>query len=162
PQVCVIKFQRYHDMKNVYRTRLEKEKKELARQEDDAYWVSRTNYRFYEIIDRIQRIRLQVHKIVWNKLFDTNIVAVSYSDFVRLRSEMEREKKKKRRQFMQKRYGIRATWHYRQDLVRPGRIHGFDYDAYNENKLDDPDSYNENMSDDHDSYYEDNPDNPDN
>ncbi|MGI0093174.1 MAG: hypothetical protein ACREA8_03655, partial [Nitrosotalea sp.] len=37
PQVCVIKFQRYQDMKNVYRTRLEKEKKELARQEDDAY-----------------------------------------------------------------------------------------------------------------------------
>ena len=161
PQVCVIKFQRYHDMKNVYRTRLEKEKKDLARQEDDVYWVSRTNYRFYEIIDRIQKIRKQVHKIVWDKLFETNLVAISYNDFVKLRSEMEREKKRKRRQFLQKRYGIRATWHYRQDLVRPGRIHGFDYDAYNENKLDDPDSYHENISDDPDTYRETNLDNPD-
>jgi hypothetical protein len=162
PQVCVIKFQRYQDMKNIYRIRLEKKKEELARQESDAYWASRTNYRFYEIIERIRKIRRQVHKITWNKLFETNLVAISYSDFVKLRSEMEREKKKKRRQFMQKRYGIKATWHYRKDLVRPGRRHGFDYDAYNENKLDDPDSYHENMSDDPDLYYKNEIDTPDN
>ncbi|HEX5457142.1 MAG TPA: hypothetical protein VFX64_02010 [Candidatus Nitrosotalea sp.] len=161
PQVCVIKFQRYQDMENIYRIRLDKKKEDLARQESDAYWASRTNYRFYEIMERIQKIRKQVHKITWNKLFETNLVAISYSDFVKLRSEMEREKKRKRRQFMQKRYGIRATWRYRQDLVRPGRRHGFDYDAYNENKLDDPDSYHDNMSNDYDAYNENNLDNPD-
>jgi hypothetical protein len=113
PQVCVIKFQRYQDMKSIYRIRLEKKKEELARQESDAYWASRTNYGFYEIIERIQKIRRQVHKITWNKLFETNLVAISYSDFVKLRSEMKKERKRKRRQFLQKRYGIRATWRYR-------------------------------------------------
>jgi hypothetical protein len=149
-QVCVIKFQRYQDMKNIYRMRLEKEKKALARQESDAYWASRTNYRFDVLIDRINSIKKQIHKIVWNKLFETNLVAISYSDFVKLRSEKEREKKRKRRQFLRKRYGIRATWRYRKDLVRSGRRYEYDYDSYHENKLDDPESYYENNLENHD------------
>lgn len=159
-QVCVIKFQTYQDMKNVYRIRLEKKKEELARQESDAYWASRTNYRFYEIIDHIQRIRKQVHKIVWTKLFETNLVAVPYSDFVKLRSEKEREKKRKRRKFLQKRYGIKATWQYRKDLVR-SKSKGYDYDSHYENMLDDPDSYLESKLGDPDLYHENKLDNPD-
>lgn len=160
PQVCVIKFQRYQDMKNIYRIRLEKKKEELARQESDAYWASRTNYRFYEIIDRIQRIRKQVHKITWTKLFETNLVAVQYSDFVKLRSEKEREKKRKRRKFLQKRYGIRATWQYRKDLVR-SKSKGYDYDSQYESMLDDPDSYLESKLDHSNLYHENKLDNPD-
>ncbi|HET7337712.1 MAG TPA: hypothetical protein VFJ23_07460 [Candidatus Nitrosotalea sp.] len=160
PQVCIIKFQTYQDMKNIYRIRLEKKKEELARQERDAYWASRTNYRFYEIIDRIQRIRKQVHKITWTKLFETNLVAVPYSDFVKLRSEKEREKKRKRRKFLQKRYGIRATWQYRKDLVR-SKSKGYDYDSHYENILDDPDSYLESKLDNSNLYHENKLDNPD-
>lgn len=160
PQICTIKFQRYYDMKDVYRIRLEKKKEELARQECDACWASRTNYRFYEIIDQIQRIRKQVHKIVWTKLFETNLVAVSYSDFVKLRSEKEREKKRKRRKFLQKRYGIRATWQYRKDLVR-SKSKGYDYDSQYENMLDDPDSYLESKLDNPDLYHENKLDNQD-
>src|SRR5574337_130488 len=37
PQACVIKFQRYQDMKEIYKIRLAKKKEELARQESDAY-----------------------------------------------------------------------------------------------------------------------------
>lgn len=159
PQACVIKFQRYQDMKEIYKIRLEKEKEELARQERDAYWASRTNYRFYEIIDQIQRIRKQVHKITWIKLFETNLVAVQYSDFVKLRSEKERETKRKRRQFLQKRYGIRATWQYRKDLVR-SKSKGYDYDSHYENMLDDPDSYLESRLDNPDLYHENKLDNP--
>jgi hypothetical protein len=159
-QVCVIKFQRYQDMKNIYRIQLEKKKEELARQERDAYWASRTNYRFYEIIDHIQRIRKQVHKIAWTKLFETNLVAVQYSDFVNLRSEKEREKKRKRHQFLQKRYGIRATWQYRKDLVR-SKSKGYDYDSQYESMLDDPDSYLESRLDNSNLYHENKLDNPD-
>lgn len=158
-QACVIKFQRYQDMKNIYRIRLEKKKEELARQESDAYWASRTNYRFYEIIDQIQGIRKQVHKIVWTKLFETNLVAVQYSDFVKLRSEKEKEKKRKRHQFLQKRYGIRATWQYRKDLVR-SKSKGYDYDSQYENMLDDPDSYLESRLDHPDLHYKNNLDDP--
>ncbi|NHI02324.1 hypothetical protein DYY67_2006 [Candidatus Nitrosotalea sp. TS] len=153
PQACVIKFQRYQDMKKLYQKKLAKKKEDLARQESDAYWNTRNRPSYYDVImDRIGYERKHVHKLVWNRLFQMNLVAVSYTDFVKLRATMEREKKKKRKQFLQKRYGSRATWRYRRDLVRYGKRHGYDYDARMENMLDDPDAYRENMLDDPQTY----------
>jgi hypothetical protein len=156
PQVYVIKFQRYQDMKEIYKIRLAKKKEELARQESDAYWNTRNRSFNYDIImDRINYARKHIRRLVWNHLLQMNLVVVSYSDFVKLRATMERERKKKRRQFLQKRYGNRTTWSYRKDFVKRGRKYGYDYDSYYENKLDDPDSYLENRLDNPDSYHED-------
>ncbi|MGI0069091.1 MAG: hypothetical protein ACREAN_02415 [Nitrosopumilaceae archaeon] len=147
-QACVIKFQRYRDMKDLYRKKLARKKEELAKQESDAYWATRNNQLNYDVtMKRINFERKNVHRLVWNKLEQMNLVAVSYTDFVKLRVVMEREKKQKRKQFLQKRYGNRAMWRYRKNFVRSGR-RGYDYDAYRENKLDDPDSYIENKADD--------------
>ncbi len=161
PHDCVIKFQRYQDMKDLYRHRLAKKKEELARQESDAYWNTRNrSFNYGIIMDRINYARKHIHRLVWKRLLQMNLVAVSYSDFVKLRAEKEREKKRKRREFLQKRSGSRTTWRYRKDLVR-SRSKGYDYDTRHENMLDDPDTYNENRLDNHDTYYENELDNPD-
>jgi hypothetical protein len=161
PQVCVIKFQRYQDMKDLYRKRLASKKIVLTREESDAYWNTRNRTFNYDIImDRIRYARKHIHRLVWNRLLQMNLVAVSYSDFVKLRATMERERKKKRREFLQKRYGNRTTWRYRKDLVR-SKSKGCDHDSHYENMLDDPDSYLENRLDNLDSYHEDKLDNPD-
>lgn len=160
-QAYVIKFQRYQDMKEIYRTRLAKKKEELARQESDAYWNTRNRTFNYDIImDRIKYARKHIHRLVWNRLVQMNLVAISYSDFVKLRAEKERERKRRRREFLQKRYGSRTTWRYRRDLVR-SRNKGYDYDSHYENMLDDPDSYLESRLDDPDLYPENKLDNPD-
>ncbi|MDE1767302.1 MAG: hypothetical protein KGI27_13675 [Thaumarchaeota archaeon] len=163
---CVVKFQRYRDMKNLYSTKLARRRDELAKEESDAYWTTRNSPLNYDVaMKRISYDRKNMHRLVWNKLESMNLVAVSYTDFVRLRAEMEREKKRRRREFLQKRFGSKITWHYRKDLVRSGR-YGYDYDARREKMLDDPDSYVEAVSDDpelygtnssekKDSYYED-------
>ncbi|MDE1764194.1 MAG: hypothetical protein KGH88_08105 [Thaumarchaeota archaeon] len=163
----VIKFQRYHDMKKLYRAKLARRKEELAKEESNAYWNTRNSPLNYDIaMKRIQYVRKNIHRLVWNKLESMNLVAVSYSDFVKIRAEMERERKQKRRQFLQKRFGARSTWRYRKDIVRSGRRYGYDYDARRENILDDPDSYIEAKGDDpvlygeersesNDSYYKD-------
>ncbi|MGI0069385.1 MAG: hypothetical protein ACREAN_03915, partial [Nitrosopumilaceae archaeon] len=155
PEPCVIKFQRYQDMKKLYSARLEKKKEDLARQESDAYWSTRNKPSNYGIImDRINYERKNIHKLVWNRLLQMNLVAISYTDFVKLRSEKEREKKKKRKEFLQKRYGNRSTWQYRKDIVRTGKSYGYDYDARRESILDDPDAYLEAKSDDPELYGE--------
>ncbi|MGI0073704.1 MAG: hypothetical protein ACREA3_07830 [Nitrosotalea sp.] len=156
-QVCVIKFQIYRDMKNLYRARLARKKAELAKQESDAYWSTRNRPSYDIIMDRIRYEKKHIHRLVWNRLLQMNLVAISYTDFVKLRSEKEREKKRKRKQFLKKRYGSRSTWRYRRNLVRSGR-RGYDYDAYRENKLDNPDSYIENKADDPEYYNEPNTD----
>ena len=161
PQACVIKFQRYQDMKEIYKIRLAKKKEELARQESDAYWNTRNRPFNYDIImDRIRYARKHIHRLVWNHLLQMNLVTVSYSDFVKLRAEKERERKRRRREFLQKRHGSRTTWLYRKDLVR-SRSKGYDYDSHYENMLDDPDSYLESRLDDPDLYHENKLDNPD-
>ncbi|MDE1767265.1 MAG: hypothetical protein KGI27_13490 [Thaumarchaeota archaeon] len=162
--VCVIKFQRYHDMKNLYRAKLAQRKEYLAKEESDAYWTTRNSPLNYDVaMKRISYDRKNMHRLVWNKLESMNLVAVSYTDFVRLRAEMEREKKRKRKQFLQKRFGSKITWRYRKDLIRSGG-YGYDYDARREKILDDPDAYIEAANDDpelygdssrKDSYYED-------
>lgn len=162
--VCVIKFQRYRDMKDLYRAKIAQRKEELAKDESDAYWSTRNSPLNYDVMmKRMQHDRKNIHRLVWNKLESMNLVAVSYTDFVKLRAEMEREKKRKRRQFLQKRFGSKIKWSYRKDFVRSGR-YSYDYDARHENILDDPDSYIEAASDDpelygnssrKDSYYED-------
>ena len=169
PEVCVIKFQRYQDMKKLYRTRLEKKREDLARRESDAYWNTRNRPSYYDdTMDRIGYERKNMHRLVWNRLYEMNLVAVPYSDFVNLRAEMERDRKRKRREFLQKRFGARTTWRYRKDLVRYGKKHGYDYDARREKMLDDPDAYIEAKGDDpelygkersesKDSYYKDDP-----
>ncbi|MDE1862955.1 MAG: hypothetical protein KGI33_08595 [Thaumarchaeota archaeon] len=151
--VCVIKFQRYHDMKNLYRAKLAKRKEELAKEESDVYWATRNSPFNYDILMRgISYERKNVHRLVWNKLESMNLVAVSYTDFVKLRADMERGKKQKRRQFLKKRFGVRSTWRYRKDMVMSGISHGYDYDALRENMLDDPDSYTEAGGDDPELY----------
>jgi hypothetical protein len=168
PEACVIKFQRYQDMKKLYSKRLAKKREDLARRESDAYWNTRNRPSYYDVImDRIGYERKNMHRLVWNRLFQMNLVAVPYSDFVKLRGTMEREKKQKRKQYLQKRFGVRATWRYRKNIVRSGR-YSYDYDARRENMLDDPDSYTEARCDDpelygeersesKDSYHEDEP-----
>ncbi|MDE1861992.1 MAG: hypothetical protein KGI33_03660 [Thaumarchaeota archaeon] len=151
--VCVIKFQRYNDMKNLYRAKLAQRKEDLAKEESDAYWNTRNDPINYDVImKRISYERKNIHRLVWNKLESMNLVAVSYTDFVKLRGIMERKKKQKRKQFLKKRFGARSTWRYRKDVVRSGRRYGYDYDARRENMLDDPDSYMEAASDDPELY----------
>ncbi|MGI0069597.1 MAG: hypothetical protein ACREAN_05000, partial [Nitrosopumilaceae archaeon] len=150
--VCVIKFQRYHDMKNLYKAKLARRKEEIAKEESDAYWSTRNSPLNYDtLMRRLGYERKNVHRLVWNKLESMNLVAVSYTDFVKLRSEMEREKKQKRKQFLQKRFGSKARWYYRKDIVRSGR-YSYDYDAHREKILDDPDSYIEASADDPELY----------
>ncbi|MGB9003111.1 MAG: hypothetical protein WCC52_04830, partial [Nitrosotalea sp.] len=154
-EACIIKFQRYQDMKKLYRTRLGKKREELARRESEAYWNTRNRPSYYDVImDGIRYERKNIHRLVWNRLFKMNLVAISYSDFVKLRSEKERDKKRKKKQFLQERYGNRSTWRYRKDIVRSGKSYGYDYDARHENMLDDPDSYIEAKGDDPDLYGE--------
>jgi len=161
PQACVIKFQRYQDMKDLYKIRLAKKKEDLAREESDAYWNTRNRTFNYDVImDRINYARKHIHRLVWNRLLQMNLVAISYSDFVNLRTEKERERKRRRREFLQKRHGSRATWRYRRDLVR-SKSKGYDYDSHYENMLDDPDSYLESRLDDPNLYHENKLDNPD-
>lgn len=139
-QVCVIKFQRYQDMKKIYRQMLVKKKTDLAKEESDAYWTYRNNYATYDMmINRINSVRKQIHRIVWNGLVEMNLVSISYNDFVKIRAQKERERKRKRREFLSKRYGSKATWHYRKDLVRFGRRNSNNSDTYYEDKLDNPD-----------------------
>lgn len=108
--VCVIKFQRYHDMKSLYRAKLAQRKEDLAKEESNVYWSTRNNSFNYDILTRrLGHERKNVHRLVWNKLEQMNLVAVSYTDFAKLRSEMERGKKQKRKQFLQKRFGNRIT-----------------------------------------------------
>lgn len=153
PEACVIKFQRYQDMKKLYSQRLEKKREDLARQESDAFWNTRNRPSYYDdTMDRIRYERKNMHRLVWNRLFQMNLVAVSYSDFVNLRAGMERDRKRKRREFLQKRFGARTTWRYRKDLVRSGKKHGYDYDAHREKMLDDPDSYIEAKGDEPELY----------
>ncbi len=155
PEACVIKFQMYQDMKKLYSQRLAKKREDLARRESDAYWKTRNRPSYYDVImDRIGYERKNMHRLVWNRLFEMNLVAVSHGDFIKLRATMEKEKKKRRRKFLQKRFGVRTTWRYRQDLARPGRRYGYDYDARRENMLDDPDSYIETKGDDPELYGE--------
>ncbi|MGI0101242.1 MAG: hypothetical protein ACREA7_01445 [Nitrosotalea sp.] len=150
--VCVTKFQRYRDMKYLYKAKLARKKEELAKEESDAYWSTRDSPLNYDVImRRLGYERKNVHRLVWNKLESMNLVAIPYTDFVKLRSEMEREKKQKRKQFLQKRFGNRITWHYRKDMVRSGR-YSYDYDARREKMLDDPDSYIEASADDPELY----------
>ena len=150
--VCVIKFQRYRDLKKLYREKLAQRKDELAKEESDAYWSTRNSPLNYDImIKRIQYDRKNIHRLVWNKLESMNLVAVSYTDFVKLRTTMERERKQKRKEFLQKRYGNRTRWRYRKDMVRSGR-YSYDYDARQENMLDDPDLYIEAVGDDPELY----------
>lgn len=152
--ICVIKFQRYRDMKNLYRAKLAQRKEDLAKEESDAYWNTRNSPLNYDVMmKRIQYDRKNMHRLVWNRLESMNLVAISYTDFVKLRGIMEREKKRKRKQFLQKRFGSKITWRYRKDLVRSGR-HGYDYDARREKMLDDPDAYIEAASDDPELYGE--------
>ena len=149
-------------MKEIYKIRLAKKREELARQESDAYWNTRNRSFNYDVImNRINYARKHIHRLVWNSLLQMNLVVVSYSDFVKIRAEKERERKKKRRQFLQKRYGNRTTWSYRKDFVKRGRKYGYDHDSHYENMLDDPDSYLENRLDNPDSSNEDKLDNPD-
>lgn len=167
PEACVIKFQKYHDMKKLYQKRLEKKREDLARRESDTYWNTRNRPTCYDdTMDRIRYERKNMHRLVWNRLYEMNLVAVSYSDFVKLRAEMERDRKRKRREFLQKRFGARLTWCYSKDIARPDRRYEYDYDAHREKMLDDPDSYIEAKGDDpelygkersenKDSYYED-------
>lgn len=139
-QVCVIKFQRYQDMKKIYRQMLAKKKTDLAKDESDVYWTYRNNYATYDMmINRINSVRKQIHRIVWNGLVEMNLVSISYNDFVKLRAQKERERKRKRREFLSRRYGNKTTWHYRKDLVRFGRRNGYDADKYYEDTLDNPD-----------------------
>lgn len=139
-QVCVIKFQRYQDMKKIYRQMLAKKKTDLAKEESDAYWTYRNNYSTYDMmINRINSVRKQIHRIVWNRLVEMNLVSISYNDFIKIRAQKEKERKRKRREFLSRRYGIISTWHYRKDLVRFGRRTGYDSDTYYEDKLDNPD-----------------------
>lgn len=153
PEVCVIKFQRYQDMKNLYQKRLEKKREDLARRESDAYWNTRNRPSYYDdTMDRIRYERKNMHRLVWNRLYEMNLVAVQYSDFVNLRAEMERDRKRKRREFLQKRFGVRTTWRYRKDLARSGRRYGYDYDARREKMLDDPDAYIEAKGDEPELY----------
>ncbi|GEM_PF-2129211 len=150
--VCVIKFQRYHDMKNLYRAKLAQRKEELAKDESDAYWSTRNSPLNYDVImKRLNDERKNIHRLVWNKLEWMNLVAVSYTDFVKIRATMEKERKQKRKQFLQKRFGNRTTWSYRKDFIRSGG-YGYDYDARRENMLDDPDSYIEAKGDDPELY----------
>lgn len=161
PQACVIKFQRYQDMKNIYRKKLASKKSELAREDSDAYWATRNRSFNYDIImDRIKYARKHIHRLVWNRLLQMNLVVISYSDFVKLRAEKERERKRRRREFLQKRHGSRTTWLYRRDLVR-SRSKGYNYDSHYENMLDDPDSYLESRLDDPDLYHKNKLDNSD-
>lgn len=140
PQVCVIKFQKYQDMKKIYRKMLAKKKTDLAKEESDTYWTYRNNYAAYDMmINRINSVRKQIHRIVWNGLVEMNLVSISYNDFVKIRAQKERERKKKRRELLSRRYGSKATWSYRKDLVRFGRRNGYDSDTYYEDKLDNPD-----------------------
>jgi hypothetical protein len=155
PEACVIKFQRYQDMKKLYQKRLEKKREDLARRESDAYWNTRNRPSYYDdTMDRIRYERKNMYRLVWNRLYEMNLVAVSYSDFVNLRAEMERDRKRKRREFLQKRFSVRTTWRYRKGLARSGRRYGYDYDARRENMLDDPDSYIEAKGDDPELYGE--------
>jgi hypothetical protein len=150
---CVVKFQRYRDMKSLYRAKLARRKEDLAKEESDAYWNTRNNTLNYDVImKRINYERKNIHRLVWNKLESMNLVAISYSDFVKLRAKMEREKKKRRREFLQKRFGAKSTWRYRKDIIRSGRRYGYDYDARRENILDDPDAYIEEKNDDPELY----------
>lgn len=162
PQVCVIKFQRYQDMKKIYKIRLAKKKEDLAREESNAYWNTRNRtFNSDVIMYRIRYARKHIHRLVWNRLLQMNLVATSYSDFVKLRAEKEKERKRRRREFLQKKHGSRVTWRYRKDLVR-SRSKGYDYDSHYENMLDDPDSYLESRLDDPDLYHENKLDNSDN
>jgi hypothetical protein len=139
-QVCVIKFQRYQDMKKIYRQMLANKKTDLAKEESDAYWTYRNNYAIYDMmINRINSVRKQIHRIVWNRLVEMNLVSISYNDFVKLRSQKERERKRKRREFLSRRYGDTMTWRYRKDLVRFGRRNSNNSDTYYEDRLDNPD-----------------------
>jgi len=139
PQVCIIKFQRYQDMKKIYGKMLAKKKIDLAKEESDTYWACRNNDATYDMmINRINSVRKQIHRIVWNGLVEINLVSVSYNDFVKLRAQKEKERKRKRREFLSRRYGSKATWRHRKDLVRFGRS-GYDSDTYYEDNLDNPD-----------------------
>lgn len=150
--VCVIKFQRYHDMKNLYRAKIAQRKQDLVKEESDAYWSTRNSPLNYDVaMKRIIYDRKNVHRLVWNKLEYMNLVAISYTDFVKLRGIMERGRKRKRRQFLQKRFGSKTTWRYRKDIIRSGR-YGYDYDARREKMLDDPDAYIEAVNDDPELY----------
>jgi hypothetical protein len=151
--VCVIKFQRYRDMKNLYKEKLARRKEDLTKEESDAYWSTRNSPLNYDVtMRRIRYHRKNMHRLVWNKLESMNLVAVSYTDFVKIRAAMEKEKKQKRKQFLQKRFGNRISWRYRKDIVRSGSRYGYDYDARREKILDDPDSYIEAAGDDPEMY----------
>ena len=149
---CVIKFQRYRDMKDIYRAKLARRKEELAKEDSDAYWSTRNSPLNYDVtMRRLQYERKNLHRLVWNKLESMNLVAISYTDFVKLRADKERERKRKRKEFLKKRYGNDATWRYRKDMVMSWR-HGTDWDARREKMLDDPDSYLEAAADDPETY----------
>jgi len=146
---CVIKFQTYRDMKDIYKAKLARRKEELAREESKAYWLFRHNdTKLDSAMWRFRNERRNMPRLVWNKLESMNLVAISYTDFVKLRAEKERERKRKRKEFLKKRYGKDATWRYRKDMVRFWKGHDIDWDARRENMLDDPDSYLEAAADD--------------
>lgn len=150
---CVIKFQTYRDMKDIYREKLARKKEDLAKEESEAYWSTRNSPLNYDIImKRLQYERRNLHRLVWNKLESMNLVAISYTEFVKLRADKERERKRKRKEFLKKRYGKDATWKYRKDMVRSWKGHGIDWDARREKMLDDPDSYREAAADDPETY----------
>ncbi|MDE1862986.1 MAG: hypothetical protein KGI33_08750 [Thaumarchaeota archaeon] len=149
---CIIKFQRYRGMKDLYRTKLAKRKEELAREESEAYWSFRHNdVKLDSAMQKFRDERRNLHRLVWNKLESMNLVAISYTDYVKLRADKERERKRKRKEFLKKRYGKDATWRYRKDMVRSWK-YGVDWDSRRENALDDPDSYSEAAADDPETY----------
>ncbi len=153
PEVLVIMFQRYHDIKETYREKLAERRAFLEKHEEEMLWKTRHDGLAYErAMARIDNWKKEMRKAVWDELARENCIAVSYVDYLKLRADSEREKKKIRRRERKRRQGTKATWDHRKNLVRG---YGTDWDARCEALLDDPDTLNEMRTEDPETYSQD-------
>lgn len=145
-EACIIGFQRYQDMKSVFRFRLFRKRNEIAKLESDAFFEHRNHPDLYDsLTEALKYERDNIGRTVWEGLYHDGLVAVSYADFTKLRADMERERKKRRRELARQAGRPGYTWAPRNGAGLESKSqqssvinNDDDPDAYLESKGDDP------------------------
>lgn len=146
PEVLVVRFQRYQDMRDLYAKRLAGERAILEEARDEMLWKARhDDTQFEGIVNTMGRWKKDMRRQVWDLLYSEGLVSVQYGEYVRLRADLERERRRKRRQ----KHGISSSWNYRKNFIKG---YGTDWDARREAMLDDPGMLHELGGDDPEAY----------
>lgn len=150
PEALLIRFQKYRDMKEIYGENLAERKAFLEKHKDEIFWETRHDYVAFErAMARLKEWKKKMRKEVWDSLYMSGLVCMPYVDYLKLRAEQEREKKKRNRLLRLQKKGHLATWDYRKKLVK---VYGTDWDAKREAMLDDPEYLNELRAEDPERY----------